>query len=280
MKRLLLLPILGIVALPASAQAAQVKISPNPSTVSNAGKATVEVANPNRYALRGTAKVTSRGRTVAARSVKLPKRSVTAVKLRFGSDAVSALRDAGGRGTLKLQLRRSNGRRMIAKKKVSFQLPSGDRPAPAGPTPGGQPSQPASDRWVGRMGDEGAYDDLELTLAGGQLQITKPPLVPIYCLENGGTFRTGLSYEPFLVPGPWTIGTDATVAQSGISLNQIVTGGSRSINYKVTGTAQQAGKVTGTLGMSYFDSQYDIWSNTITFVNCSGAQSFEAVPAG
>ncbi len=218
---------------------------------------------------------------MASRKVKLPKRSVTAVKLRFGSDAVSALRDAGGRGTLKLRLRRPDGRTVIAKKKVGFQLPSGDQPAPGGPTPGGQPpQQPGSDRWVGRMGDEGAYDDLELTVAGGQMQITKPPLVPIYCLENGGTFRTGLSYEPFVVPGPWTIGTDATVAQSGISLNQIVTGGSRSINYKVTNTAQQAGKVTGTLGMSYFDSQYDIWSNTITFVNCSGAQSFEAVPAG
>jgi hypothetical protein len=32
--------------------------------------------------------------------------------------------------------------------------------------------------------------------------------------------------------------------------------------------------------MSYFDSQYDIFSNTITFVNCSGSQSFEAIPAG
>ena len=92
MKRLLLLPILGIVVLPASAQAAQVKISPNPSTVSQAGKATVEVANSSRSVLRGTAKVTARGRTVASRKVKLPKRSVTAVKLRFGSDAVSALR--------------------------------------------------------------------------------------------------------------------------------------------------------------------------------------------
>ena len=104
--------------------------------------------------------------------------------------------------------------------------------------------------------------------------------MPVYCFENGGTYRKGLSYEPFVVPGPWTIGTDGSVAQSGISLNSIVTGGSRSITYKATGTTQQAGKVAGTLGMSYFDSQYDIFSNTITFVNCSGSQSFEAVPAG
>ena len=129
------------------------------------------------------------------------------------------------------------------------------------------------------MGDEGAYDDLELTLAGGRCRSPSPRW------SRSTASRTAAVPDRALlraVPGPcpWTIGTDATVAQSGISLNQIVTGGSRSINYKVTGTAQQAGKVTGTLGMSYFDSQYDIWSNTITFVNCSGAQSFEAVPAG
>jgi len=42
---------------------------------------------------------------------------------------------------------------------------------------------------------------------------------------------------------------------------------------------RSAGSVTGKLGMSYFDSKYDIFANKIWFVNCSGSQSFEAVPA-
>jgi hypothetical protein len=30
--------------------------------------------------------------------------------------------------------------------------------------------------------------------------------------------------------------------------------------------------------MSFFDSKYDIFANQIWFVNCSGSQSFEAIP--
>ena len=130
------------------------------------------------------------------------------------------------------------------------------------------------------MGTEGAYDDLELTVNGGQLQITKGSFVPVSCFEMGGSYRSSISLERFDAPGPWTIGTDGLVAKQGIAVNQLVSSGARTINYKVTGTTQQADKVAGTLGMSFSDSKYDIFTNTITFINCSGAQSFEAVPAG
>jgi hypothetical protein len=129
------------------------------------------------------------------------------------------------------------------------------------------------------MGTEGPYDDLELTVAGGQLQITKAPTVPVSCFEMGGAYRSSLSFELFDAPGPWTIGTDETVAKTGIAVNQLVSGGERGITYKVTGSTQEPGRVAGTLGMSFFDSKYDIFTNKITFINCAGAQSFEAVPA-
>jgi len=54
----------------------------------------------------------------------------------------------------------------------------------------------------------------------------------------------------------------------------------RTITYKVTGSSQEPGRVAGTLGMSFVDSRYDVFTNKITFVTCSGSQSFEAVPAG
>src|SRR3954469_16394795 len=104
MTRLILLAFLGVLVLPGAALAAPAKISPRASAVSAAGTATIEVANPNRYRLRGTATVTVRGRTVAKRTVRLPKRSVTTVKLRFSPPALAALRNAAGRATIRLRL--------------------------------------------------------------------------------------------------------------------------------------------------------------------------------
>ena len=258
-----------MLAVPAAAQAAPVKISPKPATVSASGAATVEVANSGRSALRGTATVTAAGRTVATRRVRLARRSVTAVKLRFGDAALTTLRSTRGRATLKLALRKAAARRTL-----TFRLPAkpGD-PAPADPKP------PASNTWTGRMGTEGAYDDFEFTLDGDQIRFTKTPLVPVYCFEMGGQYRNALSFEPFAVAGPWTLGSDGLVEQSGIAVNQLVSAGSRGISYKVTETARTATTVTGKLGISYFDSKYDLFANKIWFVNCSGSQSFEAIPA-
>ena len=308
--RLALLTALAVFAVPAAAQAAPVKIGPKPSSVSSAS-ATIEVANPTRYALRGTATVTAGGSKAASRSVKLAKRSVTDVALRFGPEGVAAVRAAGGRATVKLALKRSGGKKLTAKRTLTLRLTGGgtggtgggSTPAPGGSTggsgggstggtgggstptgggstPTGGGSQPApTNKWAGRMGSEGAYDDLEFTLIDGQITITKTPLVPVYCFEMGGQYRTALSFEPFVVTGPWTLGADESAQQSGIAVNQLVSGGSRGITYKVTETAATASTVTGKLGMSYFDSKYDIFTNKIWFVNCSGTQSFEAVPA-
>jgi len=281
MTRLVLIAVLGVLLLPAAAQAAPVKISPRAVSVSDAGVAGVEVANTTRDALRGTASVTVRGRTVAKRKVRLPKRAVSIVKLRFGREAVAALRDAAGRATVKLRLRRPGGRKATARRTLTLRLASG-APKPPVPAPGSgpQPTQPGTSRWVGRMGTEGPYDDLELTSTGGELQITKGSFVPVSCFEMGGAYRSSLSLELFDAPGPWTIGTDGLVAKQGIAVNQLVSSGARTINYKVTGTSLQADRLAGTLGMSFSDSRYDLPTASITFINCAGSQSFEAVPAG
>ena len=294
-RRLALLTTLAFLAVPAAAaQAATVKISPRPTSVSGSA-ATVEVANPTRHVLRGSATVLAGGRTAATRTVKLPKRSVTDVKLRFDAKGLEALRAAGGRATVKLALRRAGGAKTTARRTLTLRFATGGGPAPAPapggtggqtPAPSGGSSTPApgggasSNKWVGRMGTEGAYDDLELTLSGGQLQITKTPLVPVYCFENGaGHYDNALSYEPFVVAGPWTVGADGSVQQSGLATNRLVSSGSRGITYTLKESAQTAGKLTGKLGMSFFDSKYDFFSKQVYFINCSGSQSFEAIPA-
>ena len=47
----------------------------------------------------------------------------------------------------------------------------------------------------------------------------------------------------------------------------------------MTGLSQGAGRVTGTLGMTFFGARADVFYGTMTIINCAGSQSFEAVPA-
>jgi hypothetical protein len=285
------LALLAVLALPAAAQAAPAKLSPTASAVSPAGVTTVEAANPNPYALTGRATMTAGGRTVASRRVRLPKRSVTTVTLRLSSKARQALRSAGGRATIMLRVRRRGGRLTIARRTLTLQLPaSTPSPAPApaaeapaasgqpGGAPAPQPAAPASNRWVGRMGSEGPYDKFELTLDNGQLQLAKPPLVPVFCFAGGAGSGTATSLELFDAPGPWTVGTDGQVDKQGVAVNQLVGSSARTITYKVTGTSQEPGRIAGTLGMTFYDSKLSYDLNLI-HVNCSGSQSFEAVPA-
>ncbi len=310
MRRLVLLVLLAALAAPATATAAPAKLAPHASAVSAAGVASVDAANPNPYALRGAATVTAGGRTIATRSVRLPKRSVTTIALRFDAAALAALGRSRGRATITLRLRRPGGRATTARRTLTLRIPaaapqppSGDGPAPSpapspSPSTGGNgdgsagvpptppvsdpapPAPPTSDRWVGRMGTEGAYDDFELTAVDGQLRITKVPMVPVFCAENGGGYRSAVSLELFSASGPWTIGTDENVATQGVAVNQLVGSSARTITYKVTGTSQEPGRIAGTLGMSFFDSKFDVFTYKTTFINCSGSQSFEAVPAG
>jgi hypothetical protein len=95
------------------------------------------------------------------------------------------------------------------------------------------------------MGSEGAYDDLELTIDNGQLQITKPPVVPVFCFAGGAGSGSSTSLELFDAPGPWTVGSDGQVEKQGIAVNQLVGSSARTITYKVTGTTQEPGRVTG-----------------------------------
>ena len=235
---------------------------------------------------------------------------MTELALRLDGKALAAVKAAGGRATIALKLRRSGGKKVTARRTLTLRTASGDSSSsssngsssgtPAGKAPAAQgnrgaapgtapaqqqvappapPAPPASNKWTGRMGTEGAYDDIEFTVDNGQMQITKVTTVPVMCFENGGSYSSALSFELFDATGPWTIGTDGLVEKKGIAVNQLVSGGERTMNYKVTNTAQTADKVTGTLGMSFFHSKYNVFTNTITFINCSGSQSFEAIPA-
>ena len=154
-RRLALLPLLAVLAVPASAAAAPVKIGPKPSSVS-VSSATIEVANPTRHALRGTATVTAGRAKAASRSVKLRKRSVSDVTIRFSAAGVAAVRAAGGRATVKLALRRAGGPKLTAKRTLTLRFTGGSgQPAPGGsPSPGAGPApgSPARETMLDQSG--------------------------------------------------------------------------------------------------------------------------------
>jgi hypothetical protein len=289
MHRLILIVLcsLAVLVAPAAASAAPAKIGPAATPVSPAGTTTVEVANPNAYTLSGRATLTAAGAT-ASRKVRLPRRSVTSVKLRLPAKALAA---GARRAVVALRLSRPGRRASTVRRTLALRSAaakpaptngSGTTPTANGTTPAA-PSVPAppapSNRGVGRMGAEGGHDDLEFTLDNGQITFTKAPAVPVFCFETPNTSNTWTSGELFDAPGPWALGTDGAIDKQGVSVNPLVGRSPRTITYKVTGTTQQQGKITGTLGMIFYAARPDVFTGALTIVNCAGSESFEAVPA-
>jgi hypothetical protein len=286
---LILTAVAALLAGPAVASAAPAKIRAA-TPVTAAGTTTVKVANPNAYVLTGRATLSAAGRT-ASKRVRLPRRSVTAVKLRLPAKALAALKPAGAQtAVVSLRVSRSGKRATTVRRTFTLRAASatpapaaGSAPAPAAVAGPVAPSTSApaapTNRWVGRMGAEGGYDDLEFTLDNGQITFTKAPAVPVFCFETPNTSNTWTSGELFDAPGPWAIGTDGAIDKQGVSVNPLVGRSPRTITYKVTGTTQQAGKITGTLGMIFYAARPDVFTGALTIVNCAGSESFEAVPA-
>jgi hypothetical protein len=296
MRRLVLLAFLALLTLPAAASAAPAAIAPRAAAVSASGATSVELANPTRHALTGRVTLAVGGRTAASRTVRLARRSVTVVRLRLDATALGALRAAGRqRATVTARLRRAGRPATTTRRTLTLRAAaagSGDAPAPApsgqpaAPAPGGTPSVPTpkppapSNRWLGRMGEAGTYGDFEFTLVDGVLTFTKAPAVLVTCFETGGGNDDWTSGELFAAAGPWTVGTDGSVEQPGVSVNPLVGGRSpRTILYKVTDTTQTPGKVTGTLGMIFYGARTHVFTGALVIVNCAGSASFEAVPA-
>lgn len=281
--------VIAALAVPATAQAADPQVTS--ASLSDGGVLAVGVKNPNRHALSGSVNVIAGQQIVASRSVKLGTRAAKRLTWTLEEGAVDAIRTAKGRTTVALKTRRKGGKARTVRRTFTLKLPK-TSPVPAGqPAPGGSAAQPGAgvpaapaggpQRYVGRLGTEGAYDDFELTRDGATFTLTKPALLPTTCSKLGGDYAVAASVELFDAVGPWTIGTDGQIAKPGsVAVNPLVTSGARTITYTVRGSAVTAsGAVTGTLGMSFSDPKVDVFTGNLYFVNCAGTQGFEAVPA-
>ena len=271
---------LGLLALPTSALAAPAKIGGSAS-VSPSGVASVKVANPNRYALKGSVRLITGQQLLASRKVKVKGHRSTTATMRLSKGALGALRAGGNRATVSARLghgrhkgswisqdgeahdgrhRRRHGPRRLrrqrrrCRRRRRDQQPLGWRPPAAGAT-------------------------FPFTLDGSAINITSTPLMLVSCFQTGGSYQSSTSSEMFDLAGPWTLGNqDGTQTKSVPRVNQLVGSGARTVTYKLK-SSRAGNQIAGSLTQSFADSKYNPFDNSITFINCAGTLNFTGVPA-
>ncbi len=260
---------LGVMAVAPPAMAAPAKIKPG--AVSASGLAPVKITNPNRYSLKGSIRLVSGKTKLASSRVAVKPRKSKTYRLRLSSAALATLRANGSmRVTVSARLGRPGRRARRYVKGTTAEVRS-----PHGPQRRGG-NGVAGNRWKGTT-STGA--EFPLTVDGGNVNLTEQVLQPVSCSEIGGAYRVALSSEPFDLLGPWPLGNqDGTQTKQVPRVNTLVTSGARTVTYRLK-TSRSGNQISGSLIQTFSDSRFDIFSNTITFINCAGTLDFTAVPA-
>lgn len=238
--------------------------------------ASVEIANPNGYALKGSASMVAGKLKLGKIKVSLGPNATKTFKMKLSAKAMRRLRRKRRlRATLTAKLKGPIGKAGVTRKKLTLKAPPKKKRKRR--RRGGKP--PATGNlWVARNGTSGAYDDFKFRLEGGTINLTGTSLLFVSCFEIGGSYRSSFSYEVFNLLGPWKLGNqDATQQKRSIAVNQLVGSGERTITYKLT-SSRSGDKITGKRTMSFSDSSYNPFDNSISFINCSGTQNYEAIP--
>jgi hypothetical protein len=97
-------------------------------------------------------------------------------------------------------------------------------------------------------------------------------LIYVTCFPSNGSGTDGGS-ELFNPPGKFKLGKET---RRHASRHSAVRGGKKGFDFTVTPKRKTKTKITGKLRLSYSDSVYDPFSNSITFWNCSGSSKFKA----
>ena len=277
---------LALLAFPAIGSAADAQAASGPavrvsaaSPQASAGVVALKVQNRTRAKLAGkvSAKV---GKTAAgSKAFKVKRRGTAKVRLALSG---AAKRKLAADRRLRLSVTaKVKGRRAVSTVvTVTGAAPRtpapGSAPANGGGSTGGGQGQ-ESPNWVARTGGSGAYDDFAFTLAGGQINVTRPPLAFLLCSENGGAYRSYGSWEPFAPAGPWTLGAQSQELTKVTPLGNLLAGSSeRTVRYQLR-SSRSGNSISGQLYMSTGWSNYDPYTNRITFVNCFGTTQFDAV---
>ncbi len=249
--------------------------------ISKRGGGAITLTNPNGYTLKGTLSLASGKLKLGKARVSLAPRATKAFKFKLSRKALRRLRKKRKlRAIATAKLKGPIGKTGTIKKRVTLKAPPKPKPKRkkrrSGGGGGGQ--GPASNLWVARNGNSGAFDDFKFRLNGGTINLTGTSLLFVSCFEIGGSYRSSFSYEIFNLLGPWALGNqNTTQKQQSRAVNVLVGSGERTITYTLT-SRRSGNKITGQRKMSFSSSSYNPFDNTISSTFCSGTQNYEAIP--
>ena len=97
-------------------------------------------------------------------------------------------------------------------------------------------------------------------------------LIYVTCFSSPSGGTDG-GFERFNPPGKFKLGKQT---RRHASRQSAVRGGKKGFDFTVKPKRKSRTKISGTLRLSYSDSTYDPFTNSITFWNCSGTSKFTA----
>src|SRR3954451_23926628 len=97
-------------------------------------------------------------------------------------------------------------------------------------------------------------------------------LIYVVCFPSQGS-GSDAGFELFNPPGKFKLGKET---RRHASRHSAVRGGKKGFDFTVTPKRKSRTKIAGKLRLSYSDSTYDPFTNSITFWNCSGTSKFKA----
>ncbi len=155
----------ALLAVPAVADAAKLKISGGTLPVDDDGVAAIKLKNPNRSTAKGKLTLKSGGISIGARSFRVRARRSSTVKVAVTHvDALQILANGDGLRTTALAKAKGKG---TARKSLVLYYPGASSGGGGGSQPGGQqqppPQQPASQSIDGRW--QGTYETSNANLA-------------------------------------------------------------------------------------------------------------------
>lgn len=247
-------------------------------SISKRGAGSLTLTNPNGYVLKGTLSLAAGKLKLGKARVNLAANATKAFKFKLSRKALRRLRKKRRlRATATAKLKGPVGKTGTIRKRLTLKAPAKPKRKKKRKSGGGG-NTPSSNLWVARNGNTGAYDDFKFRLDGNTITHTGTSLLFVSCFEIGGGYRSSFSYEIFNLLGPWQLGNQSTTQKrQSRAVNVLVGSGERTITYTFT-SSRSGNKITGQRKMSFSDSQYNPFDNSISSVFCSGSQNYEAIP--
>ena len=248
-------------------------------TISKRGAGAITITNPNGYALKGTLSLAAGKLKLGKAKVSLARGATKAFKFKLSRKALRRLRKKRRlRAIATAKLKGPIGKTATIKKRVTLKAPPKPKRKKKRRRSGGGGQGPSGNLWVARNGTTGAFDDFKFRLEGGNINLTGTSLLFVSCFEIGGSYQSSFSYEVFNLLGPWALGNqNGTKTQRSRAVNRLVGSGERTITYKLTST-RSGNKITGKRTMSFSDSQYNPFDNSISFDQLLGHAELRGDP--